>query len=522
VKAPAQSGKSLDESCLQDLRMTDPQDDKTRIEQAKGGLLKDSYCWILDNEEFQQWQDNNGGRLLWIKGDPGKGKTMLLCGIIDELSKSIADTANMSFFFCQAADNQFNTATAVLRGLIYSLAEKRRSLLSYVRSEYDRAGKRIFEDINAWQVVSRIFTNILKDMTLQNTYLIIDALDECTIGLPALLNLIVQESCVHPHVKWIVSSRKWPEIEEELGNATQTAPICLELNETSISIAVDNFIRHKVSQLAGKKNLDEITRETLYQHFSLNSQGTFLWVALVFEELTRLSPSGRSILKKLKAFPFGLNALYGRMIDRIRDLDSADAKHCMRVLAIISAAYRPLTLEELKIFVGESEEDFDEDEDLLDIITRCGSFLVQRDETIRFVHQSAQDFLQSSSEIFPEGIGAEHHAIFTRSLKFLSRTLQRDIYNIKSHWLQGEPVKKPTPDPLIAARYACVFWVDHFQDGSHDKIVVPSFHEGGCIDTFLQQKYLHWLEALSILGSLSYGIAAMLKLDCLVQVSGCI
>ncbi|KAH7160544.1 hypothetical protein B0J13DRAFT_494208, partial [Dactylonectria estremocensis] len=74
-----------DKQCLKDLRETDPRDDKTRIQETKGGLLRDSYRWILDHGDFQQWRDDSQGRLLWIKGDPGKGKTMLLCGIIDEL-----------------------------------------------------------------------------------------------------------------------------------------------------------------------------------------------------------------------------------------------------------------------------------------------------------------------------------------------------------------------------------------------------------------------------------------------------
>ena len=39
--------------CLADLRLTDPRDDKTRIEQTKGGLLKDSYKWVLDHDDFQ-------------------------------------------------------------------------------------------------------------------------------------------------------------------------------------------------------------------------------------------------------------------------------------------------------------------------------------------------------------------------------------------------------------------------------------------------------------------------------------
>jgi hypothetical protein len=36
---------------------------------------------------------------------------------------------------------------------------------------------------------------------------------------------------------------------------------------------------------------------------------------------------------------------------------------------------------------------------------------------------------------------------------------------------------------------------------------------------FLRKEYLHWLEALSIRKSISQGIAAMLKLEGLLQVS---
>lgn len=72
---------------------------------------------ILSGLGFQRWRSDGGSRLLWIKGDPGKGKTMLLCGIIDEPRKSICSTELLSFFFCQATDSHINSATAVLRGM---------------------------------------------------------------------------------------------------------------------------------------------------------------------------------------------------------------------------------------------------------------------------------------------------------------------------------------------------------------------------------------------------------------------
>lgn len=113
------------DKCLADLRSTDPSDDKTRIKRTKGGLLKDAYWWILDPADFQRWRDDRESRLLWIKGDPGKGKTMLLIGIIEELEQqpkqSTRDACLLSYFFCQGTDSRLNNATAVLRGLIYLL-----------------------------------------------------------------------------------------------------------------------------------------------------------------------------------------------------------------------------------------------------------------------------------------------------------------------------------------------------------------------------------------------------------------
>jgi NACHT domain/Heterokaryon incompatibility protein (HET) len=137
------------EKCIQDLRLTDPRDDKKRIEDTKGGLLKDSYRWILENSEFQQWRSDQQNQLLWIKGDPGKGKTMLLYGIINELNKSIVKTDLLSYFFCQATDSRINNATAVLRGLIYMVVSQQPSLVSHIQKKYDEASKNLFNDANA-------------------------------------------------------------------------------------------------------------------------------------------------------------------------------------------------------------------------------------------------------------------------------------------------------------------------------------------------------------------------------------
>ena len=146
-----------DYECIQHLRLTDPRDDRKRIEETKGGLLKDSYYWILEHSDFQQWRDNQQSRLLWIKGDPGKGKTMLLCGIVNELKNSKAKTDLLSYFFCQTTDARINNAIAVLLGLIYLLIDQQPSLISHVRKKHDYAKESLFKDANAWVALSEIF-----------------------------------------------------------------------------------------------------------------------------------------------------------------------------------------------------------------------------------------------------------------------------------------------------------------------------------------------------------------------------
>ena len=501
--------------CLQDLRLTDPRDDKKRIEDTKGGLLAGSYRWILENSYFQQWRYDKQSRLLWIKGDPGKGKTMLLCGIVDELNKSTVGTALLSYFFCQATDSRINKATAVLRGLIYMLIGQQPSLVSHVRAKYDQAGKMLFEDANAWVVLSEILTNILHDSTLQTTYLIIDALDECEKNRPELLAFVAQNSSVSSHVKWIVSSRNWPDIEEQINTANQKVKFSLELNEKSISTAVNTYIEWKIEQLVKQKGYDNDTRDAVQRRLLLNANKTFLWVALVCQQLADPNVRRHHTLAKLDAFPPGLNDLYGRMMGQIRD--SEDAELCKRILAVVSVVYRPVTLDELESFI-----DMPTGASPTEIIELCGSFLTLQERIISFVHQSAKEYLlkEAASEIFPPGREHIHHHIFSRSIQVMDETLQQDVFQLDRPAILVNEIKPPNPDPLTAIRYSCVYWVEHLHSIPDQVLEYENkLSDNGAIFTFFKRHFLHWLEVLSLIKRLSESIGMIDNLLAIVDVS---
>ncbi|KAJ6192248.1 beta transducin-like protein HET-E2C*40, partial [Bipolaris maydis] len=507
--------------CLQDIRRTDPQDDKKRIEDTKGGLLADSYRWVLDNPTFQQWQQHLDSRLLWVKGDPGKGKTMLLCGIIDELQDVIPWTALLLYFFCQATDSRINSATAVLRGLLYMLLHRQPSLMSHVSKKYDQAGKGLFEDTNAWVVLTEIFTDVLQDVSLGTTYLIIDALDECVTDLPKLLSFIAKQSSVSSRVKWIVSSRNWPDIEAQLKHAGHKMKLSLELNAKSVAAAVDVFIEQKVEQLAKENKYEEKLQHIVLQHLKLNANDTFLWVALVCQDL-KVTPRW-NVHKKLAQFPPGLDALYNRMLQQIVS-ESSSADMCLRVLAVTAVLYRPVTVAELVVLTEQLAELVNDLESVREIIGLCGSFLTLRDDTIYFVHQSAKDFLvtKASDKVFQDGIERVHQDIFVQSLSILQKTLHRDMYNLQAPGYPAGDVKPPILDPLAVSRYPCVYWVDHFCDSKHNSFThgVANQEDTRTIDAFLRHRYIYWLEALSLCRSMDKGVVLMTKLWHLVQELG--
>jgi hypothetical protein len=503
------------ERCVQDVRHTDPRDDKKRIEETKGGLLADSYRWVFDNTTFQKWQQDPHSRLLWVEGDPGKGKTMLLCGIIDELRRSMPSTTLLSYFFCQATDLRINSATAVLRGLLYMLVVQQPSLVSHVRKKYDHAGESLFKDANTWVALKDIFTDVLRDPSLRATYLAIDALDECVTDLPKLLGFVAKQSSASSRVKWIVSSRNWPDIEAQLEQAGHKVRLSLELNAESVAAAVAVFIRQNVDKLAQRKQYKAELRQAVLDRLTSNANDTFLWVALVCQELE--GTANRHVLKKLAVFPPGLDDLYQRMMQQMSESDDADTCRC--VLASTAVLYRPVTIPELVALVEQLNNVGD---DVRKIIGLCGSFLTIRKDMIYFVHQSAQDFLftKASNEVFPRGAKDVHRKIFSKSLAIMSRTLHRDIYNLEALGFPVENVEPPAPDPLTASRYPCIYWIDHLYE-SEPRFCVNSVsdqHAKEKVGEFLREKYLYWLEGLSLCKSVEKGVVSMTKLCSLVQV----
>ncbi|KAH7201508.1 hypothetical protein DER44DRAFT_748605 [Fusarium oxysporum] len=493
------------DSCLKDLYVTNPRADKKRIERDKGGLLKDCYSWILYNDNFVEWRDDPEQHLLWIKGDPGTGKTMLLAGLITELEKTSDD--GIFYFFCQAARPSHRTASNVLRGVIWFIVSKRPALKSYVRREYDQAGSNIKTDHNAGYALSEILTAILEDKTCADCIIIIDALDECIEGREKLIGYISQCS-ISCKAKWVISSRNWPDIESQLHETQRQVRLQLELNHASISNAVLKFVDSKIDRL--NSTYDRPNRERIRKHLLDNANDTFLWVALVCQELGKPGVNNYHSSNILKRFPAGLNELYARMLCDIKEQDMG---WCRAILAVIAVALRPLSLQELAAADAILTEWVEDEKTLSSLVASCGSLLTIRENKVCTVHQSVIDFLRDTPKILPSGLGQQHYSIFDCSMNAMYDRLHRNLYKLKDSCVLIDEMDVLEGSSLTIVGYACVYWVDHFcawllTDNQHQNNFCYTM-----ITQFLENKYLYWLEAMSLLQCASEAIKAMQRLE---------
>ncbi|KAI8653377.1 NACHT domain-containing protein [Fusarium keratoplasticum] len=503
-----------DQECLVDLLLTDPQRDKERIQAIRGSPLWGSYHWILEHPGYDKFTNDASSRALWIKGDPGKGKTMLICGIIDHLDRS---TDPLSYFFCQATEKDQSSDTAVMRGLIYMILDHYPSLMSKLRVEYDKKKKKLFEGPNTNLLLEKVLTEILQDPILQDAIFIIDALDECKTGRSNLVKLIVKlsSSC---RAKWIVSSRDWPEIKEEFRGIRGLVPIPLEdeENKKKVAQAVQSYIRTKVDDLAQNwgddknysKGKKKDLKETVYDYMVSHAEDTFLWVALVCQRLAESDVPRRRVEEELRKFPKGLPDLYKLMMDRI--LTSSESDRLKAVLAAACLAYGHLKSNDMIDFV-DLMAGYDE-MDVKDTIGSCGSFLTYQDGAVYFIHQSAKEYLlkEGSGHIFPHRVEHQHLQMTRRCLETLECGLKENIYGLSSYGTLIGEFTRPNPDPLSPLEYSCLHWARHLVESAACRKDVKIADQ---VMHFLQNKFTFWLEALSLLGQLPVAVKATIDIE---------
>ncbi|KAL8937621.1 MAG: hypothetical protein Q9216_004336 [Gyalolechia sp. 2 TL-2023] len=495
--------ENRDRASIQALFVTDPADDMQMIANKKDRLLETTDDWILNDTTYRKWLSDPCSRVLWLHGDPGKGKTMLSIALIDELTKRSQDTDKglsqaLLYFFCDNQDDRRGSASLILRGIIYQMLCKYPGLSMYLNSEYEKQREKLFSSPNSIQTLWRIFHSIIKHSDVHEIYIVIDALDECDVASMETLLVLLEpyiDAQEDGHVqddqdsgcwiRWLLTSRNELRISQPL---TGSLDISLEENATNVNKAVFKFIDVKVKQLTKMKHYDEALRNIVEKSLREKAEGTFLWVALACRELSKPSVLSVNTEDVLLELPAGITPLYTRIMDQI--LTSSDEKSTIYIKSILGSmvvALRPFTLPELAVAAGLPRQYQDKLHVLEEYVQQCGSMVTIRKRQAHFVHLSAKIYLRQAqfihlsarSHLLENGRGGlvsqdlrpEHRNVATHCFGYIHDALRSFVRDEATLSTLNGPFSgrsRSDKDKVAWLEYPILFWTDHARNASGD------------------------------------------------------
>ncbi|KAF8250039.1 hypothetical protein K440DRAFT_659994, partial [Wilcoxina mikolae CBS 423.85] len=265
---------------------------------VKQEMLENTGSWLFKRQDFQDWHESQNSGILWLRGDPGVGKTKLICTIIDTLQSKLQDEL-IIYFYCARGDQKRNSATAVLRSLMkqfFKLPSVGIPEALYERfQETDKGELRYEETVN-------FLTTLLA--TQRKITIVVDALDEILSRVDQLSNRVDEISTKdrvvflqtlneiiglsNIVVKICVSSRHEDDISRALDSIATPVTVAQEDNYDDISRFIEREVTIRINNgrlLGGDRSLgkggkmDEKLKNEIIQGLSKQAQGMFLWVA---------------------------------------------------------------------------------------------------------------------------------------------------------------------------------------------------------------------------------------------------
>ncbi|KAF4420950.1 Vegetative incompatibility protein HET-E-1 [Colletotrichum fructicola] len=404
--------------------------------------------WFLNHKAFTSWLRDASSALLWVTANPGCGKTVLSRFLVDVLSRQSSE-ATVCYFFFKAGEEGRHHAHQALCAILHNVFKVHAKAIECAMKEYSsNDAKNFTQNIEAlWDSLCEASDSLPNKQII----VIIDALDECSEhSRNRLIDLLVS---TFPHMigsrkllgrlKIIVTSRPWPSIESRFRYLS-----CVRLrgeNETSsLSKDIETMVKAKVSKLKVEGTITPEACTILETSLAQGADRTFLWASLVLETISKLPSRKLSVVKStLEVTPASLDQLYETALQGVEDRVATT-----KMLQIILAATRPLTLEEINLAMNISST-HETVQDLLDdlepdveyTVKKLGGFFVRiMNSTVYLVHQTARDFLLRIKSADSTGWKGTASADISRLLVDKGVDLQQEYPSPKRHVVENRLV----------------------------------------------------------------------------------
>jgi hypothetical protein len=466
--------------------------------------------------QIKYWADDRRGKcIFWLNGMAGTGKSTTSRTV----AQTFADAGRLgaSFFF-KRGEGERGTASRFFTTIAAQLVRTVPAIIPYIGKAID-ADPAISERLMKEQC-ERLILQPLSEIGRQSIpmiklVIVIDALDECERDgdIKNILHLLSRiQSLDSIHVRIFLTSR--PELPIRLGFSKMSTGvhqdvILQDIAKDTIKYDITSFLRTEFQRIRDDYNHLHSEESFLPQDWpaeqnikALSEMAVplFIFAATVarFVGDPRWNPKKRlaEVLKsQLNSQASKLDKTYLPILDYLlADLSDPEKKDLVRefreVAGSIIVIAEPLGANPLARLLDIDKEPINCRLDSLHSVLNIPS---SQDAPIRLLHLSFREFL-----LDPCKRGKNIFWIDER----------------ERHEARGDIDQVTLGDCLpVEVRYACRYWVYHVEESKEP------LRDQDAVYTFLRKHFLHWLEALSLMGRVSDSIKLIGSLQSVATVS---
>ena len=460
----------------------------------------------------------------WLNGLAGMGKTTIAQTVAERLGGRLGASFFCSRDFVDRSNLELIFPTLAVQ-LARKFAEFRSILIPLVQLDPGIVDESLYHQMEKLIVHPLIKSGI-------STIIIIDALDECIDYEPAsaILSVLAQFVSQIPKVKFFLTGRPERRIREgfHLPQMAKVTDIFVlhEVEPSQVDSDIRLFLRHSFLELANRRHgLGDWPTEEELDHLCRRVAGLFVYAIAIVKFLDHENNDPRRQLDLLLQSPGcsdlegdtefrpdkTLNSLYMTILREVFGKNHPRDDHKVRSsLGAVVLAANPLSPSTIAILL---------DLHTMDVFLRLSSahsllILQGVNDPVQPFHKSFPDFITDPTRCtnlrFHVSPANHHSELLIGCLKLMNQRLEKNMCKLP------DAVRNNEVDDLHertnryidhSLRYACELWHKHLFDTypvpAHMSNITTTLHQ------FLEEKFLFWLEVLSVLGTISCAVDAL-------------
>ncbi|TGO84389.1 hypothetical protein BPOR_0510g00050 [Botrytis porri] len=485
-------------------------------------------------EQISEWaEDPNGKCIFWLNGIAGTGKSTISRTVAQSFEEK--NLLGASFFF-KRGEGDRGTASKFFTTIAHQLVVKQPQMVQSVKKAIDLdpniSSKSLAKQFE--QLISKPLSEL--NSSPQTLVLVIDALDECEReeDIKTILHLLTKINQLKSVCSRIfVTSR--PETPIRLGFQKMSKEIHQDLvlhkiSKTTIGDDMSIYLRHEFEKIKANNVRDLIHNwpgEGSIQALVQMAIPLFIFAATICRFIADQNWDPKDRLKIILQYQTASNiSQLGKTYLPIlnQQLINQDAEEKRRLIQEFREVVRAIIILADPLSIVSLARLLDVDQNYVERRLRSLHSVLDvpssEDAPVRLFHLSFRDFLLDHSEDdenkFRMNEKELHGRIASKCLQLMSRPecLKQDLCSLGEPGILQIEVDKNTINETLPlhVQYACRYWVYHIQ-GSNDVLL-----DNCQVYRFLREHFLHWVEAMSLMGNISECITAIKSLESCISV----